>query len=226
MFQKGSVWEHLSLLCHRRWRVELQRSFKLSLGNWAWSGTCWKLAVIKGLLSEAKQAEKILIPQLLCPLVSSSWLPTFDGELKMEVEKGMSCLRDAVVTREGVQCAQEWRKGVGSLTYHPILQIIPKALQGVCCTPAAWLQQPNLLHHQRNPGPQAWRRPFPWHRWSQWGSVWGMSNGRRYPWRFWAEQLLSCVCVARAGVGMCGTGLDPAVLQSSSEEMAAMATFQ
>lgn len=59
--------------------------------------------------------------------------PDFDGELNWEVEERMSCLRDAVVTHEGVQA---WRKGAGSLIYHPIPQILPKALQGMCRTPA------------------------------------------------------------------------------------------
>lgn len=46
----------------------------------------------------------------------------------MEVEKGMSCPRDAVVICEGVHCAQAGRKGTGSLIHHPI----PKLSQRLC----------------------------------------------------------------------------------------------
>ncbi|KAF4792087.1 hypothetical protein TURU_124597 [Turdus rufiventris] len=35
----------------------------------------------------------------------------------------------------------------------PNPQIIPN-LQGMFCTPAVRLEQPDLLHHSRNPGPQ------------------------------------------------------------------------
>lgn len=174
-------------------------------------------AVIKGLLSEAKQAEK-------CSFLSCCALWWVHPNSRLWWRTKLGCGREDVLSYGC--CGDSWgcpgmeeRGWVPDPPPNPPNS--PKGSAGNALHPSCVTGTESAAALKKS-WPTGWEKPFPWHRWSQWGSVSGMSKGRRCSWGFGQSSsqavsvLLGCVGLARI----------LQLLQSPSEELGAMAMFQ